>query len=305
MAEATQTSSGRLRRLFLREGRLRSGWRLLVYALLILVCSLVIGLPVTLCALFALPAGAALPPLVATALSYPGIWLATWLAQRFLSKAAFADLGFHRPPGWGSEMLFGVALGAGLMLAIFALEAGLGWVQIVGFAWQEGLPNAVKALALGLGLYIAVAFTEELMVRGYILQTLAEGLPLGLAVLLSSAIFGLLHISNPNASWVSTLNLIIAGIFLALGYTVTRRLWLPMGLHFGWNFFQGTILGFPVSGTESLTLIRQIENGPDVITGGAFGPEAGLTGLAASLIGIGLILAWGRLHGPSRVQPEH
>ncbi len=303
MAETTQTSSGRLRRLFLHEGRLRSGWRLLIYAILILVCSLAIGLPITLCAIFALPGGAALPTLFATALSYPGIWLATWLAQRFLSQAAFADLGFHRPPGWGSEMLFGVALGAGLMLAIFALEAGLGWVQIVGFAWQEGLLNAARALALGLGLYIAVAFTEELMVRGYILQTLAEGLPLRLAVLISSVLFGLLHISNPNASWVSTLNLIIAGVFLALGYVVTRRLWLPIGLHFGWNFFQGTILGFPVSGTEALTLIRQVENGPDIFTGGAFGPEAGLTGLVASLIGMGIILAWGRLHGQSRVRP--
>jgi len=293
----------KLRRLFVRDGRLRSGWRLLAYALLILLCSLAIGLPITFCALFALPLGA-LPPLFATALSYPGIWLATWLAQRFLTRAAFADLGFQRPPGWEAEMLFGVALGAGLMLAIFALEAGLGWVQIVGFAWQEGALNAVKALALGLGLYIAVAFTEELMVRGYILQTLAEGLPLGLAVPISSVIFGLLHASNPNASWVSTLNLVIAGIFLALGYVVTRRLWLPIGLHFGWNFFQGTLLGFPVSGTESPTLIRQIESGPDLITGGAFGPEAGLTGLVASLIGIGLILAWGRLHGQPRWQPD-
>jgi len=292
----------KLRRLFVRDGRLRSGWRLLAYALLILLCSLAIGLPITFCALFALPLGA-LPPLFATALSYPGIWLATWLAQRFLTRAAFADLGFQRPPGWEAEMLFGVALGAGLMLAIFALEAGLGWVQIVGFAWQEGALNAVKALALGLGLYIAVAFTEEPPGRAYIPLPPPAALPLGLARPTSSVILGLLDASNPNASGVSPLDRVIAGMFLALGYVVTRRLWLPIGLHFGWNFFQGTLLGFPVSGTESPTLIRQIESGPDLITGGAFGPEAGLTGLVASLIGIGLILAWGRLHG-DRHQPS-
>lgn len=297
MAQATPSSSGGLRSLFVRDGRLRSGWRLAVYAILLPLCiaalGVLLGLPAML--LSALAGAAWLPQAAFMAAYLGGVLLATWLARRFLDKRPFVDLGFRRPPGWWAELLFGVALGAVLMLAIFAVETGLGWVQVTGLAWQqEGALSAMGQAALWLWFFVVVAIVEELMTRGYLLQTLAEGLNLPSATLISSILFALLHLGNPNASWVSTLYLVVAGLFLALGYVVTRRLWLPIGLHLGWNFFQGTVFGFPVSGTESFALIRQIEVGPDLMTGGAFGPEAGLTGLAASWAGMALILAWAR-----------
>jgi len=289
-----------LRRIFIREGRLRSGWRLLAYILLVILCGLALSLPlVLLFALFRLPPWTS--QFVGRAASVGGVLLATWLARRFLDRRPFVGLGFQRPPGWWSEALFGVALGAGLMLAIFAVETGLGWAQVTGLAWERqgrsaGSPllNVAGQTALAFWVFVAVAISEELFARGYLLQTLAEGLNLAWGVLISSAIFGLLHLGNPHASWISTVNIMVAGLFLASGYVVTRRLWLPMGLHLGWNFFQGTVFGFPVSGLPGFSLIRLAEIGPDLATGGAFGPEAGLTGLAATLVGMALIVAWGK-----------
>ncbi len=294
MTVETKTRPGGLQRIFMRGGRLRSGWRLAVYGPLLIICVTALGLPLLLVsAIFGLPSWAV--QLLAITAYLGGVLLATWLARRFLDKRSLLDLGLRRSDGWWAEMLFGVALGGLLMLGIFALETGLGWAQVTGLAWQqEGLLNTAMMTVLAAWLFVVVAVNEELMTRGYLLQTLAEGLNLRWAVLISSLIFGLLHLGNPNASWLSTFNIVVAGVFLALGYVVTRRLWLPLGLHFGWNFFQGTVFGFPVSGTHSFTLVRLNDTGPSLVTGGAFGPEAGLTGLVAMLLGMLLILAWAR-----------
>ena len=126
-------------------------------------------------------------------------------------------------------------------------------------------------------------------------EVLEEGTNTFWAVVLSSVVFGLAHIFNPNAGWISTLGIIAAGFFLAFGYLRTRQLWLPIGLHIGWNFFLGPVFGFPVSGLEPFHLLGLNVSGPDLITGGAFGPEAGLVGLVAQFFGVGLI--WGYTRG--------
>jgi membrane protease YdiL (CAAX protease family) len=95
----------------------------------------------------------------------------------------------------------------------------------------------------------------------------------------------LAHSFNPNLSWQAFLGLFLSGLFLAYGYLRTRQLWLPIGLHLGWNFFEGNVFGFPVSGQYFYQLIRQTVSGPDIITGGAFGPEGGLILLPALLLG--------------------
>ena len=156
---------------------------------------------------------------------------------------------------------------------------------------------------------------EEFFSRGYQLKNLAEGFnglwglgPRGavlVATFVSAIIFGLLHAGNPNATWVSTFNIFLAGLFLALGYVLTGELALPIGLHMGWNFFQGNVFGFPVSGTgaNATTFIAIHQGGNPLVTGGAFGPEAGLIGIAAMLLGSLLIIGWVRMqYGAARLQ---
>ncbi len=97
------------------------------------------------------------------------------------------------------------------------------------------------------------------------------------AVVLPSVIFGIVHLTNPNATLAGAAGVTMAGLLLGYACVRTRQLWLPLGLHIGNNFFQGVIFGFPVSGQSgSFHLLQSNITGPAIITGGAFGPEAGL-----------------------------
>ena len=277
------------------ERRLRAGWRLLCYGILFIV-----GMSsgeLVLAAMFAVGGSKDLPPEASQVLHYV-VYLAvtlscTWLARRVLDRRPFLDIGLRLSRRWWADALFGVSLGGALMACIAFVEWAAGWLQFRGFAWQDlNWAQLLSSFAMALVVYVAVAINEELMIRGYVMQNLGEGLNMTWALLISSALFGLLHLGNPYASWVSTLNIAFAGVFLATSYLVNRTLWLPMGLHLGWNFFQGTIFGFPVSGVEGFHLVRQTVAGPEWATGGPFGPEAGLTGLAAMALGTSLISHW-------------
>jgi len=276
------------------ERRLRAGWRLLGYGGIVVICLIVAG---SLAAL--LQAGTDFPPAVDQAI-VSGWYLAaalpaTWLARRILDRRPFLDLGLHARSGWWLDLLFGIGLGGLLMAAVFGAEWALGWLRIDAVAWETaGGQSVLRSLTGALLLYVVVALNEEIAVRGYVLQNLAQGLNMVWAVLFSSLIFGLLHAANPFATWQSTLYLVMAGVFLAAGYLATGALWLPIGLHLGWNFFQGTVFGFPVSGTAGFHLISQTVSGPSWATGGHFGPEAGVMGLAAMAVGIVFMWLWGR-----------
>jgi len=230
-----------------------------------------------------------------------------WLAGRLLDRRPFAAFGFHMSKNWWRDFGFGLLLGAVLMLLIFLVELAAGWVNIEGLLVTAD-PEAPFFLAFVLPLitFLAVGIYEELFSRGYQLRNMAEGLNWGgigprgavlLATLLSSALFGLLHLGNPNASLVSSFNIFFAGaVVLAMGYLLTGELAIPIGVHITWNFFQGNVFGFPVSGGDfrSATVIGIRQGGPHLWTGGAFGPEAGLLGLGAMLLGGALIIAWVR-----------
>ncbi len=230
--------------------------------------------------------------------------LSVWLAGHFLDRRPFSDFGFRFTSGWWKDFWFGIGLGGILITGIFLLELTAGWLRPTGFLVSNtpGLPF-FPAILIPLFLFIMVGFYEELFSRGYQLTNLAEGFSgkkIGprtatlLAALISSAFFGLLHAANPNATVFSTLNISLAGIFLAAGFLLTGELAIPIGLHISWNFFQGNVFGFPVSGADfrSATLIQVKQLGPEWLTGGAFGPEGGFLGILANLIGIFLIIYW-------------
>ena len=234
-------------------------------------------------------------------LSFYTLWvftvtLSVFLARRYLDRRTFVSLGLHWNRQAISDLLFGFGLAGFLMGVMYTLEWAVGWLKFEGFAWQQfPLSTVIFQLFLGLLTFgVTVAWLEELSDRGYLLLNLKDGLNLPWALFLSSAIFGLRHLGNPNASWISTLGIFLAGIFLAYGWVRTRQLWISMGLHAGWNFFEGIVFGFPISGVESFRLIKQTVSGPEWITGGAFGPEAGLVVILAMVVGTMLIHWWSR-----------
>ncbi len=229
------------------------------------------------------------------------------LGGRFLDRRKFADFGFHISGRWWLDFGFGLFLGGCLMAVVFLIELAAGWISIEGML-ETTDPGGVFPLMifLPLVLFICVGISEELYHRGYRLKNFSEGMNgprLGSvgailsATVLTSIYFGLMHASNPNITSISVLNLMAAGVFLALGYILTGELALPIGLHIAWNYFQGNVFGFPVSGLSPVAarFVSIKQSGPEFLTGGAFGPEGGLIGLGAMLLGCGLILLWIRI----------
>lgn len=277
------------------ERRVRAGWRLLLFLVLLLLLQFVMLLPFARMLIYG--SRGTTGWLLYSGCMLVATTLAVWLARVYLDRRTFVSLGLRLQRRTVPDLLFGFLLGGLLMGGIFLLFLALGWARVHGVAWHAlpiGTVIAQTMLAL-LGVGVLVGWYEELFLRGYVLQNLAEGLSLPWAVVLSSIIFGLLHMANPHAGWQAVLGVSLAGFFLAYGWLRTRQLWISIGLHAGWNFFQTVVFGFPVSGIDGLFhLTRLTVSGPPRITGGAFGPEAGLIALPAMLLGIGLIELWVR-----------
>lgn len=295
------------------EQRLRAGWRVAIYLVGFLfgpvLLNYFLGEPLSRLLGQAFPELAIVSRRITSfSLRLVAVLLLTWLAVRWLDRRRWHSIGLHFDGAWWRDLAFGLLLGAVLMTFVFLVEYSAGWIEIRDW-FAVGLLDTSFAVAI-LGpiiVFIVVGIAEELLTRGHQLTNMAEGLnfawlgPRGAILIswaLSSSLFGLLHIFNPNATWLSTLYLMLAGIFLGLGYVLTGRLGLPIGLHITWNFVQGNVYGFPVSGNvfNSATVIAVRQGGPTLWTGGAFGPEAGLIGIVAILLGCLLTLIWVRLH---------
>ncbi|MDF1519780.1 MAG: type II CAAX endopeptidase family protein [Brevefilum sp.] len=237
------------------------------------------------------------------------------IAGKWIDRREITGFGLQLSKAWWQDFGFGLVLGA-LLMALIILTAWLtGNLQINSY-FQKVMSNTpfIWQFLDALFFFICVGIYEELILRGYLLINLAEGLKFNwlgkkraliTALVISSLIFGVLHIVNPNASWISTLTISLAGVFLGLGLVLTGRLGLPIGLHITWNFFQGNVFGFPVSGSRSgVSLVETELTGPMWLTGGAFGPEAGVLGLLAMLIGCILILLWVGRRGKLALKKE-
>jgi uncharacterized protein len=279
------------------EPRLRAGWRLLIQTLFLLLIGscLSVFLLIILLALdpALLTSMVELEPeylLLATAGEVIAVTLSVFLARRFLDKRSIESLGLKLDGRTILDILAGIGITFLQMGLIYLLMSGLGWITFEGFAWEfDPLGLVLGNTLLFFLVFVGVAWSEELLSRGYHLQTLASGLNVFWGVVISSAVFGALHLGNPNASWISAAGIFLAGLFFAYGYLRTGQLWLPIGMHLGWNFFEGVVFGFPVSGLDIYPLARIQVSGPGIWTGGAFGPEAGLIVIPALIAGTALI----------------
>ena len=190
------------------------------------------------------------------------------------------------------DVLAGIGITFVQMGFIYLVMLSLGWLTFEGFAWQFDPINTIATSVLTFFVvFVFVGWNEELLARGYHLQTIASGLNLFWGAIISSVVFGLLHLGNPNANWIAATGIFLAGLYFAFAYIRTKQLWLSIGLHIGWNFFEGVVFGFPVSGLDIYPLTRIEIIGPELWTGGAFGPEAGLIVLPSLVMG-GLLIWW-------------
>ena len=225
-----------------------------------------------------------------------------WLVGRFVDRRRVADYGFHLSGMWLIEFAFGAFLGAAMLSGIFVAEWMAGWITVTAAPVGKSGVGPGPAVMASLAAFLAVAFFEEFTSRGYQLRNLSEGLvsrwigprsAIAAAWLMSSSIFGFLHLGNPGATIVSSVSIMLtAGGLLGLAYVLTGELAIPMGIHLTWNFFEGPVYGFPVSGTKTASLLALKQAGPVLWTGGDFGPEAGLLCAIAGVIACIVLAVW-------------
>ena len=201
------------------------------------------------------------------------------------------DVSELAPDGAARRIAAGLVLGAALFSVVFALLALSGYVQHPRFGGFTGVPEQLATS-------FAAAVGEELVFRGAIFRIADERLGTAAALLISSILFGLVHAANPGATPVSTVAIAVeAGALLGMAYSASGSLWLPMGLHFGWNFTEGGVFGTAVSGGQSHGLIESVLSGPTLVTGGAFGPEASVVSVAVCLAATAVAGVWTVRHG--------
>lgn len=278
-------------------------WRVIHHPMMLLVLSIPMILA---CAVISSGIGRALKAShadgggVVTAIVGAAVFFgAYWGFVRFVERRPVAEFAFRRAP---TELAIGIAGGIAILTAIVGLMGALGSYRVIGY-------NGPQVLALPLSIGIFPGFSEEIALRGLFFRLFERWLGSWAALILSAFLFGFGHIFNPGATWVAAIGIAFeAGILLAALYMITRRLWMAVGLHAAWNFAEGGIFGTPVSGLEVSGLLRPWIGGPDLVTGGSFGPEASLPAMGiATAVGIALLyVAWrrGRFIAPSWVRRQ-
>lgn len=199
-------------------------------------------------------------------------------------KLPFSGLGLSLK-GWGRSLLRGALFVVFLYVVGFGLSLLLGAVEVVGFLFSP------ISLLVSLLLYFFVAVTEEVIGRGFILGRMLDGgINKFVALFISAVLFSLMHLFNPNFAFVPFLNIMLAGCFLGASYIYTRNLCFPIALHWFWNWIQGSVLGYKVSGNEFSNENLLILHFPEenLINGGTFGFEGSI--LCSLLLVLGTVI---------------
>ena len=211
--------------------------------------------------------------------TFLGTFIIIWIYVKYVDKRSFISLGF-RSKNLFKDILLGIVFG--FVIILIGYEILIYSKEILFLNYNQSVSDILFSLCF----FIFVAVNEELLIRGYFLQNLEASLNKFWALIISSLIFSLLHIFNNNINFLALTNLFLAGVFIGLAYILTRNLWLSIALHFSWNFFQGTIFGFNVSGRDSFSIIQTKYNQPDIWNGGSFGFEGSVLCIILQVIGI-------------------
>jgi uncharacterized protein len=278
--------------LFVKDARLRPVWRAVLYAiampsvaaLLWAIYFLAIGRPArrypTLGDLIVGEVVAAVAAL----------FVALYL-RRNLDRRSVASLGFSPRRTWLRLLALGVLFGAGMQAVAYGILRIFGFATLVGHGTFSG---DVRLLAPAALFFLGAAFVEEMSFRGYLLQNLWEEWGMWPAIAVTSVAFALIHAGNPHAREQTVLTLcglVLFALWACMSLVWTKSLWLALGAHMAWNMAEGPVFGLPVSGVlmPIAPVFSNAVSGPTWLTGGAFGPEAGVSSLVALLIGLGVL----------------
>lgn len=215
--------------------------------------------------------------------------LVLYIILKTIDRKRFRDIGFtFISRDTGTDLIYGLFMGAVSMTVIFIILLITNNIKL-----DRGLLYPVFSMSTLFGLisFVIVGISEELLSRGYCINALnVMGKP-WMSVIISSVIFSLLHLLNPNLRVFGLLNIALVGILFGYMYLKTNNLWMPIGYHITWNYFQGDIFGLPVSGLNQKGVYNISTYTDNLLTGGNFGPEAGI--LATIIIIMGILLIWG------------
>jgi hypothetical protein len=215
--------------------------------------------------------------------------LAAWSVLR-LDGRGLGALGFYIHRDASPESVFGLALGVGVaLIAVLGMfvAGGVGWVG------QEGSAQGWILAAFGsLWFFLIPAAAEEVLMRGYLFQALTDSFGNATGLWVTSILFGLMHLGNPNWSYLGLANIVAAGLFLGVIYLKTRSLWYATAAHLGWNWAHGFLADLPVSGLDLVDapLLEGVTRGPEWIGGGAFGPEG--SAVATVVVAVATLVLW-------------
>lgn len=211
-----------------------------------------------------------------------GTLLTIFLFLKYVNKKSFLSLGFTKL-FYKKDIYLGIVVGFLVMFLGFIFLLLLKQIDFLDFNYKP------IDIILSIGIFIFVAITEETLCRGFIQGNLMISFNKYFALIISSLLFSLMHAGNDHINLIGFINLFIAGVLLGLPYMLTRNLWFPIALHFSWNFFQGSIFGFNVSGRDFYSLITIKENTATIWNGGLFGFEGSILAILFQIITIGIV----------------
>lgn len=253
--------------LFFQAGELRAFWRILLFIGLYL--PVLFGVMLL---LQSAPASLQFPAMYLIG-QHCAAFLVTALVLRWVERKPFSWVGLGITRSAARQAAFGLLFATAMISAVAFMEIGSGMAD-----WHPGalsIDAGLTWIGEGAVYFLVIGFGEELLFRGYCFQALLRGTNAGVAIVLSSSVFALMHVWNPHSTLFALVNVGLAGALFGLAYIRSGALWLPIGMHWAWNFFQGPVYGFPVSGIPARSILLADARGAEWLTGGAFGPEGG------------------------------
>lgn len=215
------------------------------------------------------------------------------LFWKLLDKKPIRNMGLINIKKGSRDLIIGLIFGAVSMTFVFVFLLNTSNITLTNPLTN---PNFTLSMFTEMILFIFVGINEEMFARGYCMSVLNQTGNKWVVILVSSAIFALMHSGNPHMGWLSYLNLFLVGLLFAYMFVKSKNLWLSIGYHITWNYFEGTVFGFQVSGLNEASMYSVKNIGSNIVTGGQFGPEAGL--VVTLVVFLGFIYLW-KFYNPS------